>query len=154
MKVRRDIASVPKRSASQTWAEITDLVTGPGSVDAGSLKAAASIMESLITDEHPGKVPITLKGVGNRLVIYLAFNEDAMEADSGVAKLTWNPTAGSWSMTAPCDPDDVAWMNKALKERAPRITVHDVNAPPADDEDNDDSAASQTLKVNWGALGS
>lgn len=152
MKVRRDIASIPKRSASQTWDTIIDLVTGTDSVDAGTLKAAASIMESLITDEHPGKVPITLKGVGNRLVIYLAFDENAMEADFSVDKLNWNPTAGSWSMTAPCDPDDVAWMNKALKERAPRITVHDVNAPPANDEDKAEASASETLKVNWGAL--
>lgn len=154
MKIRRDIASIPKRSASQTWSTITDLITGPDSVDAKTLTAAASIMESLITDEHPGKYPITIKGVGNRLVIYLAFNEDAMEVDSSVDSLNWNPTAGQWTMTAPCDPEDAAWMNKALQERAPRITVHDVNTPPADEDDTEAASKARTLKVNWGALGS
>ena len=33
MKIRRDIASVPLRSAEETWRAIIDLVTGDGSVD-------------------------------------------------------------------------------------------------------------------------
>ena len=45
MKVRRDIASIPKRSAAETWSEIVRLITGGGSVDATSLMAAASVME-------------------------------------------------------------------------------------------------------------
>jgi hypothetical protein len=151
MKVRREIASIPKRSAAETWREIVKLITGSGSVDAGSLTAAASVMESLITDEHPAKVPIVVKGVGSRLVIYCLFGEDAMDADMDVAKLNWNPTAGDWAMTAPTDPADVAWMNKTLKERAPRIAVHDVSAAPADDEEA--AATSQELKIDWGAVG-
>lgn len=151
MKVRRDIASIPKRSAAETWREIVKLITGSGSVDATSLTAAASVMESLITDEHPARVPIVVKGVGSRLVIYCLFGEDAMDADMDIPKLNWNPTAGNWAMTAPTDAVDVAWMNKTLKERAPRIAVHDVNAAPA--EDKDTATASQELKINWGALG-
>jgi len=151
MKVRRDIASIPKRSAAETWREIVKLITGTGSVDVASLTAAASVMESLITDEHPGQVPIVIKGVGSRLVIYCLFGEDAMDADMDVPKLNWNPTAGNWAMTAPTDPVDVAWMNKTLKERAPRIAVHDVNVAPADDEDT--ATASQELTIDWGALG-
>ena len=103
MKVRRDIASIPKRSAAETWREIVNLITGEGSADAASLSAAASVMESLITDEHPAKVPIVVKGVGPRLVIYCLFGEDAMNADMDVAKLTWNPTADNWAMTAPTE---------------------------------------------------
>ncbi|TIO80572.1 MAG: hypothetical protein E5X74_32390 [Mesorhizobium sp.] len=151
MKVRRDIASIPKRSAADTWREIVKLITGSGSVDAASLTAAASVMESLITDEHPARVPIVVKGVGSRLVIYCLFGEDAMDADMDIPKLNWNPTAGNWAMTAPTDAVDVAWMNKTLKERAPRIAVHDVNAAPADEEDA--AAASQELTIDWGALG-
>lgn len=151
MKVRRDIASIPKRSAAETWQEIVKLITGSGSVDAGSLTAAASVMESLITDEHPARVPIVVKGVGSRLVIYCIFGEDAMDAAMDIPKLNWNPTAGNWAMTAPTDVVDVAWMNKTLKERAPRIAVHDVNAAPADDEDV--AGAAQELKIDWGALG-
>ena len=150
MKVRRDISSIPKRSAKQTWQAIVDLITGTGSVDAHTLTAAASVMEALIADEHPGKEPITVKGAGNRLVIYLAYGEDAMEADESVDKLTWNPTAGDWSMTAPTEADDVAWMSKTLGERAPRISVHDV-AKPIEDDKAEKSATD--LSFNWGALG-
>lgn len=150
MKVRRDIASIPKRSAAQTWKTIIDLITGTGTIDKKTLEDAASIMESLIADEHPASKPIVVKGVGNRLVIYLLFGEDAMEADMEVDKLSWNPTAGDWSMTAPADADDVTWMNNALKDRAPRIKVHDVNTSLDDEEES--ATASQALKFDWGAL--
>lgn len=151
VKVRRNIASIPKRSAAQTWRAITDLVTGSGSVDAATLTAAASVMESLIADEHLATVPIMVKGVGSRLVIYCLYGEDAMEADTDVEKLNWNPTAGNWAMTAPTDAGDVAWMSKTLKERAPRIMVHDVRALA--DEEEETSSSSQALKIDWGALG-
>lgn len=151
MKVKRTIASIPKRSAAQTWKAITDLVTGSGSVDATTLTAAASVMESVIADEHPATVPIVMKGVGSRLVIYCLYGEDAMDADIEVEKLNWNPTAGNWSMTAPSDAGDVAWMNKTLKDRAPRITIHDVCAPAEESEET--STSLQALKIDWGALG-
>jgi hypothetical protein len=151
MKVRRDIASIPRRSAAETWREIVELITGSGSVDAASLTAAASVMESLITDEHPAKVPIVVKGLGSRLVIYCLFGEDAMDADLAVDKLSWNPTAGNWAMTAPTDAVDVSWMNNTLRERAPRITVHDVSVAPTDEEQA--TEAMQELKIDWGAVG-
>ncbi|MBS3651951.1 hypothetical protein KEU06_25425 [Pseudaminobacter sp. 19-2017] len=149
MKVRREIASIPKRSATQTWTAIVDLITGAGTIDKKTLESAASIMESLIADEQPAKKPIVVKGVGSRLVIYLLYGEDAMEADLSVDKLSWNPTAGDWSMSAPSDPEDVDWMNKALKDRAPRIKVQDVNAA-SDDEES--ASGAQAVKIDWGAL--
>lgn len=151
MKVRRDIASIPKRSAGETWKTIIELITGSGTVDKKTLENASSIMESLIADEHPAKKPIVLKGAGSRLVIYLLYGENAMEADLEVGKLSWNPTAGDWSMTAPSDADDVIWMNNALKDRAPRIKVHDVDAAVEHEEES--SSGEQALKIDWGALG-
>lgn len=151
MKVKRYISSLPRRSAAETWQEIVRLITGSGSVDAASLTSAASVMESLITDEHPAKVPIVVKGVGSRLVIYCLFGEDAMDAGLDVDKLGWNPTAGDWVMTAPTDAVDVPWMNKTLRERASRISVHDVRVAPADEEATNSSA--QELKIDWGAIG-
>src|ERR1700683_770968 len=137
MKVRRDIASIPVRSAGETWQAIIDLITRDGSVDANTLKGAASVMESLIADEHAAKVPIVVKGEGPRLVIYCLYNEAAMEAGKDVDPLNWNPTGGAeWCMTAPVEAADVAWMTDALKNRAPRITVHDVTMRPADDEED------------------
>lgn len=156
MKVRRDIASIPVRSAAETWQAVIDLIARDGSADAKTLKAAASVMESLIADEHAATVPIVVKGVGPRLVIYCLYNEAAMEADKDIDPLNWNPTARvDWRMTAPAEAADVAWMNNTLKSRAPRITVHDVTAPPADEEENAGAnvTADQALKIDWGVLG-
>lgn len=150
MKVRRDVASIPKRSAAETWRVIVDLVTGSGSIEAETLTAAASVMESLIADECPAGVPIVVKGVGARLVIYCLFGEEAIEAGDDVDKLNWNPTAGNWAMMAPAEASDVTWMNNALKDRASRIRIHDMDAALEDDEP---ASAAQSLKIDWGALG-
>lgn len=154
MKVRRDMASIPVRSAAETWQAIVDLITGDGSVDAATLTAAASVMESLIADEHPATVPIVVKGNGPRLVIYLQYGEAAMEAGKDIAALTWNPTGSSgWRISAPSEANDVVWMNNTLKTRAPRITIHDVASPAVDEDENADKAAqSQPLAINWGVL--
>jgi hypothetical protein len=155
MKVRREIASVPLRTAGETWQAIVDLITGDDSIDAGTLKAAASVMESLIVDEHPACCPIVVKGEGPRLVIYLLYNEAAMEAGKDIDPLTWNPTGGpAWQITAPSEAGDVGWMNNTLKSRAPRITVHDAAAAPADADEADDNASAQgqALKINWEVL--
>jgi hypothetical protein len=155
MKVRREIASIPVRSAGETWQVILHLITGSGSVDVNTLKAASSVMESLIADEHPAAVPIVVKGHGPRLVIYCLYNEAALEAGKDIDGINWNPTGGSaWKMTAPSEPDDVSWMNGTLKSRAPRITVHDVASPPADDEEDgaSTSTSANALHINWGAL--
>lgn len=151
MKVRRDIASIPARSAAETWRAIVELITGDGSVDASQLKAAASVMESLIADEHPKTKPIVVKGSGPRLVIYCLYDEEAMAADKGVDLLTWNPTAGEWRMTAPCEEEDVSWMNNTLKKRGPRLSVHDVNKP-ADDGEEVEASKEGDVTINWGVL--
>ncbi len=154
MKIRRDIASIPVRSAGETWQAILELITGAGSVDVATLKAASSVMESLIADEHPATVPIVVKGHGAQLVIYCLYNEAAMEAGTDIDAITWNPTGGAeWKMTAPSEAGDVTWMNNTLKTRAPRVTIHDVASPPPDDEDMTESAAQkQSLTINWGVL--
>jgi hypothetical protein len=153
MKVRRDIASIPVRSAAETWQAITALITGSGSVDGDTLARAASVMESLIADEYPAGVPIVVRGSGPRLVIYLLYNEDAMEAGTDIDAVSWNPTGGpDWSMTAPSEAADVGWMNNTLQSRAPRITVHDVASPPTEDDEEEAASSKAALKINWGVL--
>jgi hypothetical protein len=153
MKIKREIASVPVRSASETWKAIIALISAPGTPDVNTLTAAASIMESLIADEHPASHPITVKGSGDRVVIYCRYNEDALELGTDIAPLTWNATGGpGWKITAPTEAADVPWMNGTLKDRAPRITVHDVKNPPAD-EGEMTTAATEEIKIDWGVLG-
>ena len=150
MRIRRDIASIPVRSANETWNAIVALVTGDGSVDREQLIAASSVVESLIADEQPAIAPIVFKGCGSRVLIYCLYDEDAMEAGLAIDSLNANPTAGDWQMTAPCEEGDVHWMNNTLKQRAPRMTVHAAHEPPAD-EDADEAA--KVLEIDWGALG-
>lgn len=149
MKIRRNIASLPARSSSETWDAIVKLITGTDSVDKAQLEAAASVAASAIADEHAAKVPIVVKGGGSRLVIYTVHGADAMEVGLAVDKLSWNPTAAeTWSMTIPCSEEDVSWMAKALKERASRITVHDVDEAPVDEPKRSVDA----VEIDWTAM--
>ena len=152
MKIRRNVPSIPARSAKETWSVITELVTDAETVDRAQLDAAASIMESLIADEHPAKVPIVFKGAGLRVVIYCLYNEDAMETGLEVDPLKDNPTAGDWRATAPCEAEDADWMNKTLKDRAPRIAVHDINQPPGEEESKKTAQGGADFEIDWGAL--
>jgi hypothetical protein len=152
MRLRRDVASIPARSAKETWRAITDLVTGVDTVDRAQLTAAASIMESLIADEHPAQVPIVFKGVGPRVVVFCLYDEDAVEAGLDVDPLPANPTAGDWRATAPCEVDDVDWMNNTLRARAPRVAVHDACEPPSEEEAAEPARASIPVGINWEGL--
>ncbi|MEW8050406.1 MAG: hypothetical protein AB2809_08520 [Candidatus Thiodiazotropha sp.] len=152
MKIRRDIASVPLRSARETWTTIVDLVTGDGSVDRQQLDDAASIMESLIADEQPANVPVVIKGAGPRIVIYCLYDENAMEQGLDIDPLNTNPTAGEWSVTAPCEEEDVEWMNNALKVRASRISVHAASEAPADTDGNGATTEGKGFDIDWGAM--
>lgn len=147
MKIRRDIASIPQRSAAETWAVFKDLVTGPGSMDTDQFDAAASVMASLITDEGFKDDPMTLTGGGNRLVTYLTYGHEALEFGAGVDKLSWNPTAGDWQLYVFCAKEQFNWVKKTLALRTPRFVViepgYEIDA--SDNEDTDKSAA----KVNW-----
>src|SRR5581483_2485455 len=97
MRIRRDISSIPERSASETWQRIIDLVTGNGSKDAEQLKSAAGVMGSIITDEHPAARAILIEGVGPQLRIYCSYGMNAIEEGTQVDSLSWNPTAGDWT---------------------------------------------------------
>ncbi len=150
MKIRRDIASTPQRTAQDTWRRIVKLISNGKSTDPAQLEAAASVMEALIAEEHPTEAPIVVSGCGPRLVIYLRYDGPALELGDAVEELSWNPTDGDWRISAPTAAEDIPWMKDALKQRAPRITVRDRReVSKADDEDT--PAAS--LTINWGAVG-
>src|ERR1039458_9476397 len=98
MRIRRDVSSVPYRSAGDTWQCIIELVTGTDSRDVQQLKKATGVMGSIITDEHPAARAMMLEGVGPQLRIYCRYGMKAVEEGDKVDSLTWNPTAGDWTM--------------------------------------------------------
>lgn len=150
MKVRRNVASIPFRSAAETWNKILELVVGAGSHSIEQLSAARSILESIIADELPSEVPIVFGGSGARLVIYLVYNGNAIALGEEVDPLNWNPTESDWRVTVPCEKDDVTWMSASLGNRSPRITVHDIATPPSNLEN--ESTDTGDLKIDWGVL--
>ena len=149
MRVRRDISSIPQRTASSTWQRIIDLITGSGSVDTGQLTAAGGVMGSIITDEHPAAKPIVVEGVGARLLIYLRYGLTAVEEGDAVDALNWNPTAGDWTMHVPCDGDNLDWVKKSLAASSPRIKAFDVEEEEAADGGTRSAAQPQAIVVDW-----
>ena len=154
MRVRRDISSIPHRTASDTWQCIIDMVTGPGSKDAQQLASAAGVMGAIITDEHPSRRAIMLEGVGPQLRIYLRYGMKALEKAGEVDSLTWNPTDGDWTMHVPCDDENMEWVKKSLAA-CTRIRVFDVaEADRAEDEEESSVAkAGSSIVVDWNIKG-
>jgi hypothetical protein len=140
MRIRRDITSIPVRSASETWDAITALVTGKGSVDIAQLKTAGSVIASLITDEFPAQSPLILQGSGPQLRIYCSYGFKAIEDGKDVDALTFNPTEGNWTLDVPCDAANLGWVRDALKA-TPRIKAFDL----AEAERGDKQAAAATV---------
>lgn len=150
MRVRRDVSSIPFRSAGETWQLITDLVTGPGSVDIEQLRAAAGVMGSIITDEHLAARAIILEGVGPQLRVYCHYGMKALEEGGAADPLAWNPTAGDWKMHVPCDAENLDWVRKSFSETSPRIRVFD--AAEADRAEDEERVAAKTMGdviVDW-----
>ncbi len=144
MRVRRDISSIPHRSAGETWQAIIDLVTGPDSKHVPQLTGAAGVMGSIITDEHPASRAIILEGVGAQLRIYCRYGMKAIDEGGEIDSLTWNPTAGDWTMHVPCDAENMSWVKASLARTSDRIRVFDV----AEEERSDDESASIAAKTN------
>lgn len=151
MKVRRDVSSIPLRSAGETWQQIIDLVTGMGSKDVQQLKAASGVLGSIISDEHPASRAIMLEGVGPQLRVYCRYRMKAVEEGVKVDALNWNPTAGDWTMHVPSDDENIEWVKQSLAKSSPRIKVFDV--AEADRADEDDTAAvtkaKAAISVDW-----
>jgi hypothetical protein len=153
MRVRRDISSIPFQSAGETWQRIIDLVTEKGSKDIQQLKDAAGVMGSIITDEHPAARAIILEGAGAQLRIYCRYGMKAIEEGGAVDALTWNPTAGDWTLHVPCDSENMDWVKASLARTSPRIKVFDVaEADRAEDEDTiapEKSGGGLIVDWNW-----
>lgn len=155
MRVRRDISAIPLRSASETWEAIIDLVTGHGSKDIRQLQDAVGVMGSIIADEHPKNCAIVLEGVGAQLRIYCRYGMQAIEEGAKLDSLTWNPTAGDWTMHVPCDAENVEWVTASLVRTSDRIKVFDVAEGGWEDDESVSAAAKSgnEIVVNWNLKG-
>lgn len=153
MKIKREISSIPQRSADATWSAIIKLITDKDSIDVDQLEAARGVMTSLITDELYEDHPLTLIGNGHRLVIYLLYRHESIESGDNIDRLKWNPTAKDWKLYVPCDKGNFDWAQKILTKKAPRLKLHALDEKPGDDSDSDKrSANAGTIEIDWEAI--
>ena len=80
------------------------------------MEDAAGVMASIISDEHPASRAILIEGVGPQLRIYCRYGMKAVEKGAEIDALTWNPTAGDWTMHVPCDEENLDWGQKIARE--------------------------------------
>lgn len=141
--VVRTLASIPKRSASETWTIIVQLVAPDKSSAARiELESVRGIACSIIADESPQDEPIVVHGAGPRLRLYTVYGEAAIEGDrTNEAVLSFVPTVGTWLMSLPCTPEDYDWVAEALAAKSWRITARAPGESVRDDSANEETSA-------------
>lgn len=78
-----------------------------------------------------------------------------MEEGGAVDALTWNPTAGDWTLRVPCDNRNIDWVKTALGSISPRIKVFDVAETDRAEEENNVAVqkGGDELIVDWDLRG-
>lgn len=143
----RRIASVPARSAVDTWSAMVELLApDPSSPARQDLAAAAGVAHAVIASEVAG--PFVVYGSGPRVRIYCVYGDDAlMEDESNESPLPHDPTNGEWHLSIPSPPDDLEWVQRKLASSA-RVSARDENAGVDDDGDSESARRSQGLEVD------
>lgn len=149
MKIKRMVNALPARSSLDVWEIVVDLVTNDESTDAGCLDSISGIVASVITDEFPKENPIVFFGVGPRLVIYCQYDASSMDEEN-IDSLSWNPTAGDWSLAIPSDAKNLEWIRKACRQVSGRIQVYDI-AKGFEDTQNGQVTESSSFEIDWNA---
>ena len=152
----RTFASTPARDAHATWTAIVDLLTkGKTGAARSELLAVGGVAASVIADQAPQNAAIVVTCDGPRTRIRCLYDEDAIDgADANEGPLGFDPLKGDWRVSLPCQTDDLAWVQAALKKNSARITARDLDEAVASDE-NSAAVKAQTLTLDpKGFLGS
>jgi hypothetical protein len=96
-----------------------------------------------------------IEGVGPQLRIYCRYGMKAVEEGGAVDSLSWNPTAGDWTMHVPCDAENIEWVKSSLSKTSARIKVFDVSTSDRAEEEGSEVAAKAggDLVVDWNVKG-
>lgn len=149
--VARRVASVPVRTAVETWERIIELVTAPGSAR-DELAGVTSTAAMLIADEQTKDAPITITGGGPLVRVYTVHADDAVEHDDAdEAELPFDPTSGDkWTLSLPASGADVA-IAEAIVAVAPHVEVRDVDAA-TEDRATSEAALAREVTFDLGEL--
>lgn len=123
----RTVRSSPHRDVSETWATIIDLIANREE-DRAVLNAIAGEAASIIADRAPLKAAIVLSCDGPQTRIRCTYDEAALDGSGeNEATLGYDPLAGNWHVSLPCQSDDIEWLTKAIAAKTARVTVRDMN---------------------------
>ena len=123
---RRTVRSSPHRDALSTWQSIVDLLTTTNTRARSELDSVGGIACTIIADKACETSGIIVSCEGPQTRIYCLFDDNAIEgSDANEDVLGFDPLNGNWTMSLPCHPDDVSWVQSALKEKSDRITARD-----------------------------
>jgi hypothetical protein len=147
---RRTFSSTPVRDAIKTWDAIVDLLAPADTHSARKeLLSVAGIAASIISDRAPKEHAIVATGDGPRTRVYCLFDDDALDgADANEAALGYDALKGDWAVSLPCDADELAWVQRALKKHSTRITARELGAAVAADADESVAAAQASLVID------
>ncbi|WP_405086359.1 hypothetical protein [Microbispora sp. NBC_01389] len=112
----RRVASLPVRTAGDTWLTIVDLLSAPGTAAHNQLLAASNVAAMLISEEYTADNPIDVAPVfGPRVRIYTLHGDNAIEDNDAVLPLPSKPVVGDgWVVSLPCGEDDFDDASEAL----------------------------------------
>ena len=148
---RRTFRSSPHRDALATWAAISDLLTRTNTGAQQELSIVAGIASSIIADKACENSPIIVSCEGPQTRIYCLYDDDAIDgADANEDVLGFDPLKGDWSISLPCEPDDLGWVKSALQQKSNRITARDRTETKKQDTANNSQGA--TLEIDLEGL--
>lgn len=147
--VSRTFRSTPHRTGADTWSAIVSLLTrGQTSDKSRELNAVVGVASSVIVDHAVANTPIVVTCSGPRTRIYGLYDDDALdESAANESSLGFDPLEGDWRVSLPCAADDLAWVQRALKERSSRITARDA-AEGISVAEGANATASTPLQIN------
>ena len=142
--IARTFASIPTRSASETWEAIAALIApDTNSAARRELDAVAGTACSCIADETLESDPLVVYGSGPRLRVYALYGDAAIEGDAvNESSLSFVPTDGDWHMSIPCLSEDLGWVQRSLKAVSTHVRARAQGEQLAEDRDGATSADS------------
>ena len=152
----RTFTSTPGREAMATWTAIVNLLTqGRNGAARTELLAVSGVAASVIADHAPKSDPIVVTCDGPRTRIYCVYDDDAIEgSDANEDALGFDPLKGDWRVSLPCLPDDLGWVQGALKRHSERITARALGDGAEKSDSGKAAAADELVFDQKGFLGS
>lgn len=145
---RRDFRSSPHRDAGETWSAIVEMLSAPGSEARLVLVDVAGIAASIIADRACSGSPIIVSCEGPQTRIYCLYDDDAIDgSDSNEDPLGYDPLKGDWTVSLPCEADDLEWVSAALARKGERIFARDCSSTRSPSSDQKSANVDLALDI-------